>query len=195
MIHGLITVRTASIALLDRLSRTIQQHPQRITAAVAAILLTGGGGAFAVASFAKTFGPPEYFLIVIAGLLTVIVILRGNKLLGALSALIGAVTGGVLAMLFLMQRAGTARMGRLLAEEVDGIIVEVDRDAAAGAASRQVHDHPSPEGRAAGAEPLARSGTGARPIASRNRLVTTAACSAAGGRAFSNRHKRTGDFL
>mgnify|MGYP007000643739 CR=1 FL=1 len=52
MIHGLTTVRTASIALLDRLSRTIQQHPKRITAAVAAILLTGGGGAFAVASFA-----------------------------------------------------------------------------------------------------------------------------------------------
>ncbi|EHL20450.1 peptidase M23B [Acidovorax sp. NO-1] len=43
---------TASSALLDRLSRTIQQHPKRITAAVAAILLTGGGGAFAVASFA-----------------------------------------------------------------------------------------------------------------------------------------------
>ena len=52
MIHGLTTVRTASTALLDRLSRTIQQHPKRITAAVAAILLTGGGGAFAVASFA-----------------------------------------------------------------------------------------------------------------------------------------------
>lgn len=49
MIHGLTS---ASSALLDRLSRTIQQHPQRITAAVAAILLTGGGGAFAVASFA-----------------------------------------------------------------------------------------------------------------------------------------------
>lgn len=49
MIHGLTT---ASSALLDRLSRAIQQHPKRITAAVAAILLTGGGGAFAVASFA-----------------------------------------------------------------------------------------------------------------------------------------------
>lgn len=49
MIHGLTT---ASTALLDRLSRTIQQHPKRITAAVAAVLLTGGGGAFAVASFA-----------------------------------------------------------------------------------------------------------------------------------------------
>ncbi|WP_100409166.1 M23 family metallopeptidase [Acidovorax sp. 69] len=49
MIHGLTT---ASSALLDRLSRTIQQHPKRITAAIAALLLTGGGGAFAVASFA-----------------------------------------------------------------------------------------------------------------------------------------------
>ena len=49
MIHGLTT---ASSALLDRLSRAIQQHPKRITAAVAAVLLTGGGGAFAVASFA-----------------------------------------------------------------------------------------------------------------------------------------------
>ena len=49
MIHGLTT---ASSPLLDRLSRTIQQHPKRITAALAAMLLTGGGGAFAVASFA-----------------------------------------------------------------------------------------------------------------------------------------------
>jgi murein DD-endopeptidase MepM/ murein hydrolase activator NlpD len=49
LIHGLTT---ASSALLDRLSHTIQKHPQRITAAVAALLLTGGGGAFAVASFA-----------------------------------------------------------------------------------------------------------------------------------------------
>lgn len=47
------------------------------------------------AAFAKTFGPPEYFLIVLAGLLTVIVILRGNKLLGALSALIGFAIGTV----------------------------------------------------------------------------------------------------
>ena len=47
------------------------------------------------ADFAKTFGPPEYFLIVMAGLLTVIVILRGNKLLGALSALIGFAIGTV----------------------------------------------------------------------------------------------------
>lgn len=49
MIHGLTT---ASAAFLDRLSRAIQQHPKRISAAVAALLLTGGGGAFAVASLA-----------------------------------------------------------------------------------------------------------------------------------------------
>ena len=49
MIHGLTT---ASAAFFDRLSRAIQQHPQRISAAVAAVLLTGGGGAFAVASLA-----------------------------------------------------------------------------------------------------------------------------------------------
>ena len=47
MIHGFTT---ASSALLNRLSRTIQKHPKRITATVATLLLTGGGGAFAVAS-------------------------------------------------------------------------------------------------------------------------------------------------
>ena len=41
----------ASQALLARLSRSIQQHPKRITTALATVLLTGGGGAFAVASF------------------------------------------------------------------------------------------------------------------------------------------------
>jgi hypothetical protein len=38
--------------LLDRLTQGIQKHPKRITALVAALLLTGGGGAFAVASLA-----------------------------------------------------------------------------------------------------------------------------------------------
>ena len=42
---------TASLALLSRLSHSIQKHPKRITALVATLLLTGGGGAFAVASF------------------------------------------------------------------------------------------------------------------------------------------------
>ena len=43
---------TASMALIARLTHSVQTHPKRITAAVAALLLTGGGGAFAVASLA-----------------------------------------------------------------------------------------------------------------------------------------------
>lgn len=43
---------TASLALRDRISQGIQNHPKRITAVIAALLLTGGGGAFAVASLA-----------------------------------------------------------------------------------------------------------------------------------------------
>ena len=49
MNHGLTTT---GAALLDRISQGIQKHPKRITALVAALLLTGGGGAFAVASLA-----------------------------------------------------------------------------------------------------------------------------------------------
>jgi len=45
--HGLTTARAA---LLERLAQGIQNHPRRITALIAALLLTGGGGAFAVAS-------------------------------------------------------------------------------------------------------------------------------------------------
>jgi len=45
--HGLTTARTA---LLERIAQGIQKHPRRITAFVAAVLLAGGGGAFAVAS-------------------------------------------------------------------------------------------------------------------------------------------------
>ncbi|MBS7777340.1 M23 family metallopeptidase [Acidovorax sp. CCYZU-2555] len=47
MKSGLIIAGTA---LLARISNTLQQHPKRVTAALAAVLLTGGGGAFAVAS-------------------------------------------------------------------------------------------------------------------------------------------------
>ncbi|GAB3016346.1 hypothetical protein GCM10011376_04240 [Nocardioides flavus (ex Wang et al. 2016)] len=43
----------------------------------------------ATAALAATFGPPELFLVVILGLLTLIVIIGGNRLLGTLSALIG----------------------------------------------------------------------------------------------------------
>jgi putative tricarboxylic transport membrane protein len=41
------------------------------------------------ASVARTFGPPELFLVVLAGLLTLIVIIGRNRMLGVLSALIG----------------------------------------------------------------------------------------------------------
>ena len=41
------------------------------------------------ASVAKTFGPPELFLVTVAGLLTLIVIVGKNRWLGVLSALIG----------------------------------------------------------------------------------------------------------
>ena len=40
----------AGNALLIRLSNALQNHPKRVSAAIAALLLTGGGGAFAVAS-------------------------------------------------------------------------------------------------------------------------------------------------
>lgn len=40
----------ASRALLEPISRSLRNHPKRLTAALAALLLTAGGGAFAVAS-------------------------------------------------------------------------------------------------------------------------------------------------
>lgn len=43
----------------------------------------------AVASMASSFGPPEVFLVVVAGLLTLVVVIGRNRLLGAVSALIG----------------------------------------------------------------------------------------------------------
>ncbi|MES2973799.1 MAG: M23 family metallopeptidase [Pseudomonadota bacterium] len=49
MNNGLIA---AADSLLSRLARGIQKHPKRITAAVAALMLCGAGGAFAVASLA-----------------------------------------------------------------------------------------------------------------------------------------------
>ena len=42
-----------------------------------------------VASMASNFGPPELFLVVMAGLLTLIVIIGRNRLLGGISALVG----------------------------------------------------------------------------------------------------------
>jgi putative tricarboxylic transport membrane protein len=43
----------------------------------------------ATAAMAASFGPPELFLVVVAGLLTLIVVIGRNRLLGALSALLG----------------------------------------------------------------------------------------------------------
>lgn len=43
----------------------------------------------ATAAVARTFGPPELFLVVVAGLLTLIVIIGKNRMMGLLSALIG----------------------------------------------------------------------------------------------------------
>lgn len=47
MTHQLVS---AGSALLARLAQSIQRHPKRLTAAIAALMLTAGGGAFAVAS-------------------------------------------------------------------------------------------------------------------------------------------------
>lgn len=69
--------------------------PALIMAAVASFI-AGTVGAIlisffapGVASVARTFGPPELFLIVVVGLLTLIVIVGRQRLLGAVSALIG----------------------------------------------------------------------------------------------------------
>ena len=58
-----------------------------IAGTIGAILISVS--APAVASVASTFGPPELFLVVVAGLLTLIVIIGHNRLLGVISALIG----------------------------------------------------------------------------------------------------------
>ena len=49
MLSNLLRAQTA---LLTFSSRTIQQHPKRVSAIIAALMLGGGGAAFAVASFA-----------------------------------------------------------------------------------------------------------------------------------------------
>jgi putative tricarboxylic transport membrane protein len=58
-----------------------------IAGTIGAVLITIA--APAAASFASGFGPPELFLVVVAGLLCLIVIIGRNRLLGAISALIG----------------------------------------------------------------------------------------------------------
>lgn len=49
MINSLANAKNAFLTLA---SQTLKQHPKRITAVMAALMLGGGGGAFAVASFA-----------------------------------------------------------------------------------------------------------------------------------------------
>jgi putative tricarboxylic transport membrane protein len=77
------------------LARQGRAGPALVMAAVASFV-AGTVGAILIsffapvtASVAKTFGPPELFLVTIAGLLTLIVIVGKNRVLGVLSALIG----------------------------------------------------------------------------------------------------------
>ncbi|WP_109472299.1 tripartite tricarboxylate transporter permease [Ornithinimicrobium cavernae] len=77
------------------LARQGRAGPALVMAAIASFV-AGTVGAVLIsffapmtASVAKTFGPPELFLVVVAGLLTLIVIIGRNKLLGVLSALLG----------------------------------------------------------------------------------------------------------
>lgn len=58
-----------------------------VAGTIGAVLLSLFAPAFAAA--ASSFGPPELFLIIVAGLLTLIVIVGGNRLYGAISALLG----------------------------------------------------------------------------------------------------------
>ncbi len=69
---------------------------QALVIAAGASFLAGIVGAILIsvaapvaASVAASFGPPEIFLLVIAGLITLVVIIGKHRLLGALSALIG----------------------------------------------------------------------------------------------------------
>jgi len=77
------------------LARQGRAGPALVVAAVASFV-AGTVGALLIsiaapvtAAVASTFGPPELFLVVVAGLLTLIVIIGRNRLLGALSAVIG----------------------------------------------------------------------------------------------------------
>ena len=77
------------------LARQGRAGPALVMAAIASFIAGTIGvillSAFAplVASIASTFGPPELFLIVVVGLLTLIMIIGKNRILGILSALIG----------------------------------------------------------------------------------------------------------
>jgi putative tricarboxylic transport membrane protein len=77
------------------LARKGRAGPALVTAAIASFVAGTIGAVLisvaapATAAVAASFGPPELFLVVIAGLLTLIVIIGRNRLLGALSALLG----------------------------------------------------------------------------------------------------------
>jgi putative tricarboxylic transport membrane protein len=77
------------------LARAGRAGPALVIAAVASFV-AGTVGAVLIsvaapvtAAIAASFGPPELFLVVVAGLLTLIVVIGRNRLLGALSALLG----------------------------------------------------------------------------------------------------------
>jgi putative tricarboxylic transport membrane protein len=77
------------------LARQGRAGPALVMAAVASFV-AGTVGAVLIsvaapvtAAVASSFGPPELFLVVVAGLLTLIVIIGRNRLLGALSAFVG----------------------------------------------------------------------------------------------------------
>lgn len=58
-----------------------------VAGTIGAVLLSLFAPMFA--SVASSFGPPELFLVIVAGLLTLIVVVGGNRLYGAISALLG----------------------------------------------------------------------------------------------------------
>lgn len=77
------------------LARQGRAGPALVMASVASFV-AGTVGALLMSFFApvtaavaRTFGPPELFLVVLAGLLTLIVIVGKNRMLGVLSALLG----------------------------------------------------------------------------------------------------------
>ncbi|MHA6630681.1 tripartite tricarboxylate transporter permease [Pseudonocardia sichuanensis] len=77
------------------LARKGRAGPALVMAAVASFVAGTIGAVLisvaapATAAVAASFGPPELFLVVIAGLLTLIVVIGRHRLLGALSALLG----------------------------------------------------------------------------------------------------------
>ena len=77
------------------LARKGRAGPALVMAAIASFVAGTIGAVLisvaapATAAVAASFGPPELFLVVVAGLLTLIVVIGRNRLLGVLSALLG----------------------------------------------------------------------------------------------------------